>query len=156
LLSRLAVTGRAGDAQIDAELARDATDAGRRHATACRAAIGDAEHKAAAWQLAAESDELGVEGTVEVAFAFNAPEHADVLRPYAEKYFQMLPEMWASRDGMIRIVLGRLFFPSTAASPQLLQQVDEFLGQPDLDPALARTVAEGRDVAEKALRSRGQ
>ena len=60
-------TGRAGDAEIDAELDRDATDAGRRHAAACRAAIPDAEHKAAAWRLLAESAELGLEGVVAVA-----------------------------------------------------------------------------------------
>jgi aminopeptidase N len=154
LLCRLAVTGRAGDAEIDAELARDATDAGRRHAAACRAAIGDAEHKAAAWRVVAESTEAGLEEAFEVAHAFNVPEHTDQLRPYVEKYFQALPDIWASRDGILRILLGQALFPYTAASPELLRRVDEFLGQPDLDPALARVVAEGRDVAEKALRSR--
>jgi aminopeptidase N len=154
LLCRLAVMGRAGDAEIDAELSRDATDAGRRHAAACRAAIGDAEHKAAAWRLVTESTELGLEDAVGVAHAFNVPEHADQLRPYVEKYFQALPEIWASRGGMLRILLGRDLFPYAAASPELLRRVDEFLGQPNLDPALARAAAEGRDVAEKALRAR--
>jgi aminopeptidase N len=154
LMGRLAVAGRAGDAEIDAELSRDATDAGRRHAAACRAAIGDAEHKAAAWRLVAESAEVGLEEAVEVARAFNVAEHADQLRPYAEKYFQALPEIWDSRDGLLRLLLGQALFPCTAASPELLQRVDEFLGQPHLNPALARVVAEGRDVAEKALRSR--
>jgi aminopeptidase N len=154
LLGRLAVAGRAGDAEIDAELSRDATDAGRRHAAACRAAIGDAEHKAAAWRLVAESAEIGLEEAVEVARAFNAAEHAAQLRPYAEKYFQALPKIWDSRDGLLRLLLGQALFPYTAASPELLQRVDEFLGQPDLNPALARVVAEGRDVASKALRSR--
>ena len=54
-LRRLAALGRAGDAQIEAELKRDATDAGRRHAAACRAAIPEAGHKAEAWRLMAES-----------------------------------------------------------------------------------------------------
>ena len=52
LLRRLAAMGRAGDAQIDAELTRDHTNAGQRHAAACRASVPDAEHKAAAWQVA--------------------------------------------------------------------------------------------------------
>jgi aminopeptidase N len=154
LLRRLAVAGRAGDAEIDAELSRDATDAGRRHAAACRAAIGDAEHKAAAWRLVAESAEVGLEEAMEVARAFNVAEHADLLRPYAEKYFQALPEIWDSRDGLLRLLLGQALFPYTAASPELLQRVDEFLSQPHLNPALARVVAEGRDVACKSLRSR--
>jgi aminopeptidase N len=154
LLRRLAATGRAGDAEIDAELARDATDAGRRQAAACRAAIGDAEHKAAAWRLLTESGKLGLEDAASIALAFNLAEHADLLKPYAEKYFQALPEIWAGSSALLRIFLGDLLFPYTAASPQLLHRVDEFLSQPDLDPALARTVAEGRDVAEKALRCR--
>jgi len=155
VLRRLATAGRAGDAEIDAELARDATDAGRRHAAAGRAAIGDAEHKAAAWRLLTGPGALGLEDAFAIARAFNAPEHADQLRPYAERYFQELPEIWASRDGMVRIILGQALFPYTAASPELLQRVDDFLAQPGLEPALARVVAEGRDVAGKALRSRG-
>jgi aminopeptidase N len=154
LLRRLAETGRAGDAEIDAELARDATDAGNRHAGACRAAIGDAGHKAAAWQLLTGPAALAVEDAFVIARAFNAPEHAEQLRPYVERYFRELPEIWARRDGMLRILLGKFLFPYTAASPELLRRVDDFLGQPGLEPALARVVAEGRDVAEKALRSR--
>jgi len=51
LLQRMAATGRADDAAIDAQLAADPSDAGRRNAAACRAAIPDAAHKEAAWQL---------------------------------------------------------------------------------------------------------
>ncbi len=42
LLHRLVSRGAAGEAEIEAELARDATDAGARHAATCRAAIPDA------------------------------------------------------------------------------------------------------------------
>jgi aminopeptidase N len=154
VLRRLAVTGRVGDEQIDAELALDSTDAGRNEARGCRAAIGDAAHKAEAWRLLAESDELGTDGIVEVAAGFGQPEHAALLAPYAAKYFEQLPAIWSTRPGMLRIVLGRLLFPYTAASPELLQRTDEFLAAGDLDPGLARAVIEGRDVAAKALRAR--
>jgi aminopeptidase N len=50
LLLRLASTGRASDARIDAELELDPSDQGRRQALACRAAIPDAAHKAEAWR----------------------------------------------------------------------------------------------------------
>ena len=154
VLRRLAVTGRAGDEQIDAELTRDSTDAGRHEALGCRAAIGDAAHKAEAWRLLAESDALGTDGILEVAAGFRQPEHAALLAPYAEKYFEQLPAIWCTRPGMLRIVLGRLLFPYTAASPELLRRTDEFLAAGDLDPGLARAVIEGRDVAAKALRAR--
>jgi len=154
LLQRLAATGRAGDAEIDAELARDATDAGRRFALGCRARIPDAEHKAAAWRLVAESADLGLEDSIEVARSFNMAEHAHLLAPYAEKYFQALPEIWASRGEQIRFVLGMTLFPLYAASPELLARVDEFLAQGDLNPAMTRVLVQGRDIAEKALRAR--
>jgi aminopeptidase N len=154
LLQRLAATGRAGDAQIDAELARDHTNAGQRYAAACRASVPDAEHKAAAWQALTESAGLGIEETVAVGFAFNQVEHADLLAGFAERYFAELPEVWTRHDGLLRFFLAKLVFPYAAASPELLERVDEFLATPDLDPAMARAVIEGRDTVEKALRAR--
>jgi aminopeptidase N len=154
LLRRLAATGRAGDAQIDAELARDNTNKGRRYAAACRASVPDPEHKAAAWQALTESTGIGMEETVAVGFAFNQVEHADLLAGFTERFFAELPEIWARHDGLLRVFLGKLVFPYPAASPELLARVDEFLAAPDLDPAMARVVIEGRDTVEKALRSR--
>ena len=153
ILRRLAVTGRAGDAAIDAELERDPTDAGTRHATACRAAIPDAAHKAAAWHLLAETGELGALGAVECSRGFIQPEHAGLLAPYAERYFEALPVIWASRGEHIRVVLGRLLFPYPVASPDLLGRIDAFLAAPR-DPGLARVLTETRDVVTRALRSR--
>jgi aminopeptidase N len=154
LLQRLAATGRAGDAEIDAELARDDTDAGRRKAAAARALIPDAEHKAAAWHQVAESAELGLEESVMVARAFNAAEHADLLAPYAAKYFEQLPSIWATRADLLRVVLGRELFPYPSASPGLLDRIDAFLTESGQEPSLSRVVIEGRDIVEKALRSR--
>jgi len=154
LLRRLAVTGRAGDTEIDAEFSRDATDTGRRQAAACRAAIGDVAHKEAAWLLLTESEDLGVETAVEVGRAFNRPEHAELLAPYAVRYFAVLPRIWASREGLLRVNLGQVLFPLPSASAELLRRVDEFLAADGRDPGQARVVIEGRDEAEKALRAR--
>jgi aminopeptidase N len=154
LLRRLASTGRAGDAQIDAELERDHTDAGRRHAAACRASIPDAEHKEAAWQLVTGSGELGVEGLVEVGLGFNQTEHADLLAGYADRFFSELPAIWDSLSSPMRLVSGQVLFPYSAASPELLARTDAVLAVDGLDPTFRRAVIEGRDVAEKALRAR--
>jgi aminopeptidase N len=154
LLCRLASTGRAGDAQIDAELGRDDTDAGRRHAAACRASIPDAEHKAAAWQLLTQSGELGVEDAIEIGLGFNQAEHAAVLAGYADRFFTELPGCWVSLSNPMRMVFGQVLFPFPAASPDLLTRIEEVLAQRDHEPTFRRAVIEGRDVAEKALRAR--
>jgi aminopeptidase N len=154
LLLRLATTGRAGDPQIDAEVVRDSTDEGRRHAVACRAAIGDAAHKSAAWRLLTQHGELGATGMAEVARAFAQPEQAALVAPYAGEYFAVLPALWASRGDMLRVFLGQVLFPYSAAGPGLLAGIEEFLRAEPGDPGLARIVIGGRDVVQKALRAR--
>jgi aminopeptidase N len=154
LLARLVAMGRAGQAQVEAELERDNTNTGRKHAAACRAAIPDADHKAQAWQLLTAPGELGIEETVEVGMAFNQVEHAALLAPYADAFFDQFPAVWAAREGLIRVVFGTVLFPFSAASPELLERADAFLAEHGQDAALCRAVIEGRDVAAKALRAR--
>jgi aminopeptidase N len=154
LLRRLAAMGRAGDAEIDAELAMDATDAGRRLAAASRAAIPDAAHKAEAWQLIARSQELGHEGVMAVASGFGQPEHAELLAPYVDAYFEVLPEIWETRGDHVKRLLGDGLFPYWAASPELLSRVDEFLAAEQREPSMVRVLIERRDIIDRALRSR--
>jgi aminopeptidase N len=153
LLQRLAATGRAGDASIDAELARDPTDAGRRDAAACRAAVPDAQHKEAAWELLT-SGRLGPESLTVVARGFTQPEQADLLIPYARRYLTELAKIWVTRSGHLRVRLSELLFPCPAASPELLTQIDDFLTTTPRDPALTRVLTERRDTVQRALRSR--
>ena len=154
ILRRLATTGRARDEQIDAELQRDPTDAGRRHWAACRAAIGDAGHKAAAWQLLTETTDLGTQGIAEVAHGLIQPEHAGLLGPYVQRYFDILPGIWSSRSEHARARLSEQLFPYPASSPELVAQIDAFLAAQQRDPGLVRVLTERRDIVTAALRSR--
>src|SRR6202453_4973307 len=115
LLLRLAATGRAGDDRIDAELASDPTQAGLRGAAACRAAIPDAGHKEAAWQLLT-SDQTGQESLAAIAGGFRQPEQADLLAPYAGRYLAALERIWATRSGYTRGRLRGAAVPSAAGS----------------------------------------
>jgi aminopeptidase N len=153
LLRRLIVTGRWGEERIDAELARDATDTGRRRARGAWAALPDAGHKAAAWALLTESEELGHQGVDAVAGGFAEPEHAALLAPYTREYFEYLPTLWRTRSEQIRIVLAERLFPYAGAGPQLPGLAEAFLADPDLDPVLRRIVVEGVDGVNRILRS---
>ena len=154
LLRRLAAAGRAGDAEIDAELTRDHTDAGRRHAFGCRAAIPDPEHKAAAWRLLAQTQQLGTAGVGDVILGFALPEHAALLAPYTEQYFAVLPEIWSERGEHFRAMLTHALFPSWAASPELVERIDTFLSADERDPGLVRLLTERRDMVQRALAAR--
>jgi aminopeptidase N len=159
LLLRLVVKGRLsenrlGEDRIAAELARDPTDDGIRQAQRARASLPDAEHKAAAWALLTESQELGIQGMLAVVTGFGEPEHAALLAPYAQKYFDYLPTLWDTRSDQIRMFLAQRLFPYACAGPELLDLADAFLADPDLDPSLRRVVIEGRDLVDRTLRSR--
>jgi aminopeptidase N len=154
LLQRLAAAGRAGDAEIDVQLDRDNTDAGHRSAAACRAAIGDSEHKAAAWQLLAESADISADLLRSVASGFHQPEQAELLAPYAKRYFDVLPEIWTASGGHLRVARAAALFPVTAASQELISQIDEFLAAGEREPGLSRVLIERRDQVMRALRSR--
>ena len=154
IMRRLASTGRVGEAEIDAELRRDATDSGARHAVACRASIPDAAHKAAAWHLLAESTQLSIPAVTETAAGFMQPEHASLVAPYAERYFEVLPAIWSSRGEHFRERLGQALFPHPAASAELMDRIDAFLAPGDRDPGLVRLLTERRDIVANALRSR--
>jgi len=154
LLGRLVTTGRASDTEIDAELERDFTDSGKRRAATCRASVPDAAHKASAWNLLAETEVLGVQGVLEVASGFTQSEHSPLLVPYAQRYFDVLADVWSSHGDHFRIVLSRALFPSTAAPHELIDRIDEFLRAQQRDRGLVRVLVEFRDVAERAIRSR--
>jgi hypothetical protein len=51
-------------------------------------------------------------------------------------------------------VLADGLFPYTAASPELVSRIDDFLAEQERDPALVRILVERRDTVERALRSR--
>ncbi len=154
LLGRLATVGRASDVEIDAELQRDASDSGVRWAATCRASLPDANHKAAAWHALVETEDLGVQGVLEVARGFTQAEHANLLTPYARRYFDVLADIWSSYGDHFRLVLSQVLFPSTAAPQDRIEMIDTFLSSEQRDRGLVRVLLEFRDVAERAVRSR--
>ncbi len=153
MLQRLAAAGRAGEANIEAELARDATDAGRRSAQACLAAMPDAEHKEAAWELLT-SGRLDAESVVAIGRGFRLPEHAGLLAPYTKRYFTAMENLWAAGSGRMPALAAEMLFPHAAASDQLLQQISNFLTAGPRNPGLARVLTERADIVRRALLSR--
>src|SRR5439155_23670823 len=93
LLRRLVSRGAAGEPQIGAELARDATDAGERHAATCRASLPDPAAKEAAWAQI-------VSGTLPNATframltGFTDYDQPALLAPYQDRYFEVVPRIW--------------------------------------------------------------
>ncbi|HEY3957104.1 MAG TPA: aminopeptidase N [Streptosporangiaceae bacterium] len=153
LLLRLAAVGRAGEANIEAELAGDATDAGRRSAQACLAAMPDAGHKEAAWELLT-GGRLDAESVTAIGRGFRLPEHAGLIAPYTGRYFAAMETIWAAGNGRMPTLITEMLFPHAAASAALLEQIGDFLAAAPRNLALARVLTERADIVRRALLSR--
>ncbi|MCQ4045406.1 aminopeptidase N [Streptantibioticus rubrisoli] len=153
LLERLAATGRADAAAIDAELERDRTAAGERHAATARAARPTAEAKAAAWQSVVESDKLPNAVQEAVIGGFVQADQRELLAPYTEKYFAAVKGVWESRSYEMaqQIVIG--LYPTLQISQETLDATDAWLASAEPNAALRRLVVESRAGVERALRA---
>ncbi len=153
LLERLAATGRADAAAIDAELARDATAAGERHAATARAARPTAQAKAAAWESVVESDKLPNAVQEAVIGGFVQTDQRELLAPYTEKYFAAVKGVWGTRSHEMaqQIVIG--LYPTLQVSQETLDATDAWLDSAEPNAALRRLVVESRAGVERALRA---
>ena len=154
LLGRLVALGQAGDAEIDAELARDSTSAGERQAASTRALRPTAAAKAEAWRLAVEDPDVPNAVQSAVIGGFWHPAQLALLEGHVEQYFDVVGRVWAERTAEMaqNVVVG--LYPALLVSRDVVERTDAYLAGPDVPAALARLLAEGRDGVVRSLRAR--
>jgi aminopeptidase N len=138
---------------IDAEVARDPTAAGKRHARQASAARPQAEVKEQAFVEVIEDDTLpNIVGRAIIA-GFVAPGQVELLKPYTSRYFEAIPGVWERRSIEVAqtVVVG--LYPSWDIGKEGLETADEFLAG-EMAPALRRLVTEGRAGVVRALKAR--
>ncbi|MCW1958088.1 MAG: aminopeptidase N [Mycobacterium sp.] len=159
IVPALAAGGRIdADAQatlfIDAELQRDPTAAGKRHAAAAGAARpqGDVKHRA--WREVIEDDTLPNITARAIIGGFVQPGQSAVLAPYTKQYFDTVGQVWERRSSEVAqtVVVG--LYPSWDISAGGLAAADWFLGGLHVPPPLRRLVLEGRAGVERSLKAR--
>ncbi|WP_030020575.1 aminopeptidase N [Streptomyces monomycini] len=153
LVQRLATTGRADDKVIDAELERDRTSAGERHAAAARASRPTAEAKAEAWASVVESDKLPNAVQEAVIGGFVQTDQRELLAPYADKYFAVVKSVWNSRSHEMAQQIAVGLYPSLQVSQETLDATDAWLASAEPGAALRRLVTESRSGVERALKA---
>ncbi len=156
LLHRLVVVGAAGEADIDAELARDDTAAGRRHALAARAARPTEAAKREAWRLAVDSDELPNAEQSAVIAGFVQGCQRDLLRPFRDSYFAQVGEVWRTRTSEMALNVAVGLYPGILVEPETIEATDEYLRREEPPAALRRVLVEGRDGVTRALRAQAK
>jgi aminopeptidase N len=153
LLHRLAATGRADEQVIEAELRRDPTSAGERHAATARAARPTPEAKAEVWESVVENDKLPNAVQEAVISGFVQTDQRELLAPYTAKYFAAVSGVWESRSHEMaqQIVVG--LYPALQVSQETLDATDAWLASAPPVPALRRLVTESRDGVARALKA---
>jgi aminopeptidase N len=162
LLTPLVRSGRAGDAEIDAELARDRTTAGAEYAAGARAARPRAEAKARAWASVIDRDDLpnrtqdAVIGgpLTRIGSGFVQPAQTDLLEPYVSRYFDVLAQVWHSRTFEIARNIATGLYPRWRVEPDTIERTDALLARPDLPAGLRRLLVEARDDVRRAIHAR--
>ena len=156
LLTRLVARGVYGDAEIDAELARDATAAGEKRATTARSARPSAEAKAAAWSAVMDSDELSNHLAVATMAGFWIDSQLELTRPYVARYFDEIDRIWETRSFDTAATITQMLFPAAVVEQSTIDAVDAYLASHEPHPALRRSLVEGRDGLARALRARAR
>jgi aminopeptidase N len=154
LLTCLARRGAVGDERIDAELARDDTDLGRRQAMTARAAQPTAEAKAWAWEQLLEDTSLSHTLSRQLWTGFAQLDQREVLAPYTDAYLAGLPEVWRTRSLDWAIEFSAGMFPHWAADGALLERVDTALADDGLTRPLRRVLLEQRDTLVRTIAAR--
>jgi aminopeptidase N len=154
LLARLAAHGRVGLTEIDAELARDDTAAGRRHAATVRAALPTPEAKEQSWELAVERGDTHNAEISAIIGGFQQANQLELLAPYVDRYFAVVGDVWNTRTGDTARSIAEGLFPYLVIDQSTIDRVDDYLATREPPPGLRRILLENRDALVRALRAR--
>jgi aminopeptidase N len=153
-VERLAATGVYDEDEIAAELERDRTAAGERHAATARAARPTPEAKAEAWESVVESGKLPNAVQEAVIGGFVQTDQRELLAPYTEKYFAAVKGVWESRSHEVAQQIAVGLYPTLQVSAETLDATDAWLDSAAPNAALRRLVLESRAGVERALKAR--
>ncbi|HEY7225390.1 MAG TPA: aminopeptidase N [Micromonosporaceae bacterium] len=156
LLSALVAHGAATPAEIDAELDRDRTAGGERAAALAHALVPTAESKAETWRRLVSDEKLPNWLQRSLLQGFHHPSQTDLTRPYCDKFFDVVDEIWAKRDSEPAQEFVAYAYPSAHVEPATVELSDAWLAGQGHPSPLRRLVAEGRDGVVRAIAARAK
>jgi len=156
LLRRLVSRGVRGEEAIDAELSRDATDAGERQAASCRAAIPMLSTKRETWE-ALTAGKLTIAMFRATIIGFADPDQPELVEPYRPEFFAALGEVWAEWSSAMAQDFVEYGYLIGAVDSSTIAATDAYLASsPEPPSALRRLLVEGRDEVARALRNQSR
>jgi aminopeptidase N len=144
-----------GGRDIDAELSRDATDAGERHAAACRAAIPTAQAKQQAWETLTGGKQTLATFRATLA-GFADPDQPELMEPYLPKYFAVIGNVWRDWSSAMAQDFVEGAYTTGAITPATVEATDAYIAAEQPPTTLRRLLSEGRDEVLRALRAQAR
>ncbi|MDP9343323.1 MAG: aminopeptidase N [Actinomycetota bacterium] len=155
-IGALSAAGKATDQAIAAELERDPTDQGRRHAAAALAARPTERAKREAWDAVVGDPSLSIATMSALMRGFQQPRQVELLLPYVGPYFEALGPTWESRSLEVALAFAGGMYPTFVVSEDVVARTDRYLEESQPPGPIRRTVVEGRDGVARALRARAR
>jgi aminopeptidase N len=152
IVSSLAAKGNADESLIAAELERDPTDQGERHAASARAARPTREAKTEAWDRITQDPELTLAMIRALIGGFQIPFQEELLEPYAGKYFDELLPFWERRELDLGLAFVGGMYPDVYKQ-EVLDRTDELLAK-DVPTPVRRLLLEQKDDTQRVMRAR--
>jgi aminopeptidase N len=151
LLRRLIGRGVFGEAEIDLELTRDATDAGERHAATCRAEVPSEWGKQQTWETLT-GGKLTIAMFRATLGGFADPDQPSLVHPYRSAYFDAVGAVWQQWSSAMAqdFVIGG--YQVCAVDAATVAATDAYLAAHEPPAALRRLLIEGRDDVLRSLR----
>jgi len=153
LVGALAGVG-ADDGLIDAELKRDPTDDGQRHAAAARAARPTVEAKEQVWASLIEDLTLPLATMRSMMRGFHRFDQRRLLEAYSARYFGALANFWKERDIEIGLAFARMMYPTVLVGDDTVRATERYLTGKDVPGPIRRVLLEAKDNMERAMRGR--
>ncbi|WP_199509510.1 aminopeptidase N [Nucisporomicrobium flavum] len=154
-LTRLAAVGRHDPAAVERQLRRDPDPDAIHSALTVRAASPEPAAKEEVWRAVFGERRVPPSALRPIGRAFWDPAHADVLRPYPDRFLGELASLGASHLSVTLAVVRHLFprhgvdagFPARAAAAA---------GRPGMPPMAAKNLQARAAVLVRMLRARAQ
>nr|WP_296064835.1 aminopeptidase N [uncultured Actinoplanes sp.] len=156
LLQALASLGAADRDEIENELNADRTASGEREAAIARALIPTAENKAAVWAELTGTSDLPNWLNRSLLTGFQSAKQVELTKPYAEKFFEVVADVWARSDSEPAQEFVMLGYPVYQISEDTVALTDAWLARDGHPASLRRLVNEGRDGILRALKARAK
>ncbi|TDO44378.1 aminopeptidase N [Kribbella sp. VKM Ac-2527] len=150
-LSRLGVFG---DAEIDAELARDTSSEGVVHATRCRAALPNAEAKERAWAQIMTEAELSNYELYAACEGFFQPTQTELTAPYVDRFFAEIAGTEKIRSGWVVARCASLAFPVYDINDRVARLAADLVADESVAAGIRRSVGDAADDLTRTLKIR--